>query len=115
MKLNSALTIVKDEFNAILIPNLESVKQSGLYLCFLGLKNEAPIKDVASFALVFVSASLDGNVLKPITQLEKIRKQIFELGSKFGSGWFKGLKAARYEESGLYAYVFMLEIKISLY
>lgn len=107
---------MKEKFpDAIEVSHPEKINQSGLYLYFDGITQKDTRNDNAHFVLLLAGTTLstkgDSSIIK---RLEAIRKSVFELGILERKNYFRGVKAAVFENDKLFMYAIKLEIKVAI-
>ncbi len=112
MKLKQAYELLEQMFDAIPAPTLEDIRQEGVYINFLGIKNKKPLKDVASFAVVLSANSLNKDSAGAIDKISIMRKAILDYELSKGVKYFKELKSATFPNNTLYLYAFIFEIEV---
>ncbi len=116
MRLDEAHEMLTNAFpKAIEVSHPEKINQRGLYLYFDGLSPLDQGNDNAHFVLLLADTTLstkgDDSV---INGLQGLRKSIFQLGIKEQKNFFKGVKAAVFENDKLFMYAIKLEIKVAI-
>lgn len=116
MRLDAAYEMLKVAFpKAIEVSHPEKINQRGLYLYFDGLSVLDQGNDNAHFVLLLADTTLsskgDNSVIKG---LQELRRTIFQLGIKEQKSFFKGVKAAVFENDKLFMYAIKLEIKVAI-
>lgn len=108
--------MLKAEFpKALEVSHPEKINQKGLYLYFDGTTPSEVSKDNAHFVLLLAGVTLssrgDDSIVK---ELQAIRKQVFSLGVKEQTSFFRGIKAAVFEGDKLFMYAIKLEIEVTI-